>query len=64
MAPKRKSGQLQQQQKQKPSKKAHRESAPKLDPKDLYEAAESDAEEEKYAYKFDVSSSAMILHLR
>lgn len=55
MAPKRKSGQVQQQQKQKSRKKAHKESAPKVDPKDLYEASESDAEEEKYAYKFDVS---------
>jgi hypothetical protein len=61
MAPKRKSGQVQQQQKQKPRKKAHKEGAPKLDPKDLYEASDSDAEEEKYAYKFDVSMPSVVV---
>jgi hypothetical protein len=57
MAGKRKSSQLSQQPQAKKGKKAQKAQAAapkKLNPKDVYEASDEDADEEKYAYKFDV----------
>jgi hypothetical protein len=62
MAGKRKSSQLSLQPKQKQRKKAQGDAAPpKLNPKDLYEASDEAADEEKYAYKFDVSAAGLPL---